>query len=310
MISRNSLIMSVLAGGLLLGSAQPAAAVDINIFYLDAPEYGFNDTYLGAQRRAAFELTMQAIADSLQGDVPIYIDAYFTFGKGIYWGYDDGYPNLFWRDFPNGIPGINYPLALAKQLAGYDPQSTESDMTIIFNGDIDIAGGKYGERFYYGWDGIPGSDVDFITESAHAFLTGAGFYTLIDPQNGEYYPLDGDYYGFPDILSAQLASSPNSYWDKKSANLIDLPAKKRKKAAKSNYKLRWKGPNVVDAVGYMPNMYAPKVKKHDTIPYGVIDHFDPYFDFGQILWPYYGGPMHAFQVSYYGLKDMGWNFYY
>lgn len=291
-------------------TAQEARAVDIVINYLDAPGYGFNDPLLGASRRQAFELAMWGMSATLSSQVPISVDTYFAYGLGTAWGYDDGYPYRFWRDFSGGYPGIYYPSALRNKLYGDDGLPGESDVLVVFNGDIDDLGGRSGERFYYGLDGNPGNNVDFVTISFHAFLRGMGFYTLLNPANGEYYLLDGDTMTYPDILSAHLVQTKKSFLDKKAKLMIDLPPKKRKKALSSKNKLKWWGFNLTNAAGGLVPMYAPKVKKKDPIPYGVADHFDHSYWNRTVMSPTYDwAATHDLGGARWALVDMGWSLY-
>lgn len=305
---RSLLLIPALVAALTTLSPREAEAVDVHIYYRDAPGYGFNDPYLGHERRVAFELTMYAFAAVLHGNVPITVDTYFVYGVGAEWGYGDGWPNALWHDFPGGIAGVSYPVALANQKVYYDGDPANSDLTIIFNGDLDLYGGTRGERFYYGLNGFAGYDVDFITETAHGFLRGIGFYSMMDPYTGHYWPLEGEHIGYPDILTANLAFSKNPFWNKKSNPLISLKPKKRAKAVNGGHKLRWMGIGLSDAAGYLVPMYGPKKSKRSGYPYGVIDHFDPSFGYAELMYPYYTGPLHALNAAAFALWDMGWNF--
>lgn len=306
------LLTSVSAGlcaATLMAMASPAQAVNMTIYYLDSPSVGFNDPGKGANRRAAFEFAMQEIADSINGSVPITVDAYFIYGNGASWGYDDGWPNQVWRDFSNSQAGVYYPVALANQIAGGDFNTGQSDITVIFNGDLDTYGGTYGERFYYGTNANPGSDVDFVTVSLHAAARGLGFMTLLNPADGGYYKFDSDPNGLPDILVTKLASSKKPVWNTKAVMLTNLDPAKRKKAAQSKKGLRWAGPSLTEATGILVPMYAPKVKKNRPVPYGAVDHFSPDWSRNEVVLPFYYKAVHNLGSARYAMRDMGWTMY-
>lgn len=299
-------LLALTAGILLGGFARPAQAVPIQIHYIDAAGYGFNDPLMGPTRRAAFEITMSAFASMLKGSVPITVDTYFDYNMSASGGYNDGWPNTLVRDFRNRpMRNTYYPASLANQLAKTDLDRSKSDMTIYFNGNMDIAGGKYGEKWYYGFDGNAGNDVDFITEAAHGFLRGIGFYTLLNPATGEFFELTGDQTGYPDILSTKLAF----VWDIYKIKLTDLPADLRKWVLHSELALAWIGPSLTQAAGIHVPMHAPATPAGEPESYGVADHFSINFGLYEIMWPWYVAPCHDIAAARYALIDMGWQFH-
>lgn len=293
------------AAACFIAISAPAPAVPITVNYLDEAGVGFNDPVLGQVRRSAFEITMWAFSNTLQGNIPITVDTYFVYGVGAEWGYGDGWPNSFVRDF-NGVPGgVYYPVSLANQLVNADYTTDSADITVIFNGDMDVSGGVYGEKWYYGWDGIAGSNVDFITEAAHGFMRGLGFYTLMNPNDGEYYVLTGDTAGYPDIFTSNLAF----VWGEYNINITQIPANLRKLVMTSENALHWVGPALTQASGFYPTMYCPSVPAGETAPYGVADHFHPDYGQYQLMWPWYVAPCHDLSSARWALMDIGWTLY-
>jgi hypothetical protein len=298
--------VAALVTGLFLVAPTPVPAVPITINYLDAAGKGFKDPTLGPARRAAFEITMYVFSVSLKGTVPITVDTAFSYDAPEDAGYSDGWPNTFLRNF-NGVPaGVWYPSSLANQLTGVDNNPNTSDMTLVFNGELDINGGPSGERWYYGWDGNAGGNVDFITEVAHGFFRGAGMYTLLNPKNGEYYVLGGDTKPYPDIMTTKLSF----VWDVYNIPLTSVPANLRVWALNSEWYLKWTGQALTKAAGMYVPMYAPAVPAADDAPYGVADHFHPSVGGKQIMWPWYVGPCHDLGYAKYLLMDIGWQFYF
>lgn len=289
-----------------LALVSPAQAVPIQVNYMDEPGVGFNDPIKGAARRAAFEATMQVLSNTVKGTVPIVVSTYFEYGLGASWGYSDGWPTMFVRDYDGMKPGTYYPVALANQFYNTVLSPETSDMTIMFNGDLDITGGSYGQKFYYGWDGLPGNDVDFITEAAHGFLRGAGMYTLVNAKTGEYYILEGDTAGYPDIMSTFLAF----VWEDIRIDLTSVPANLRVLGLTCDWYLRWTGAALRQVTGIYVPMYAPYVAPADPAPYGVADHFHPALAGDQLLSPWEVGPIHDLGGAKYTLMDLGWEFYY
>lgn len=305
MMNRITSTLAAMTIACVTALSAPASAVPITVNYLDAPNLGFNDPTLGAARRAAFEVTMYAFSNTLQGSVPITVDTYFVYGVGAEWGYSNGWPNSFVREVPGVAAGIYYPISLANQIVRADYAPTEADMTIIFNGDMDVSGGVYGEKWYYGWDGLAGYDVDFITEVAHGFVCGTGTYTLLDTNTGEYRILTGDTMGYPDVFTSNLAF----VWGGYNINIMQIPPDLRLRLLRSEDALKWTGAALTAAAGYYAPMYCPSVPDGQSAPYGVADHFDPQYGQYQLMWPWYVRPCHDLSSSRYILIDLGWRLY-
>ncbi len=196
----------VLGAFLLAGSAAPARAVPISVTYADAAGEGFNDPTLGGPRRAAFEAAAAVWASTLQGTVPVVIEANMDPLGGSPFGAVLGQagPTNVFRDWvppasPAPVANTFYAIALANQLAGLDLDPANPDISATFNSDVDnpLVLGNIG--FYYGTDGLPpGSDIDFFTVVLHEFGHGLGF---LDGFN-----TDGTYAaGFPLIYDTFLA---------------------------------------------------------------------------------------------------------
>lgn len=174
-------LLGLFAGAALLGAAAPAQAVPIRVTYTDGTGEGFNDPALGSARRRAFEAAAGVWGRRLGGSVPIEINASFdplggsatraTLGQagpeGLFSDWDGASPPPLSRTY--------YAYALANNLAGSDLAPDEADITAQFNSDVDGPNVFGDSGFYYGLDGLSGSDTDFFPVALHELGHGLGF---------------------------------------------------------------------------------------------------------------------------------------
>jgi uncharacterized repeat protein (TIGR01451 family) len=115
---------------------------------------------------AAFNYAANIWASQLQSSVPIHIDACFASLGGLILG--QAGPATFFRDqtgFPTTVTW--YPKALANALHGSELDSSIPDIQAEFTTDY--------SSWYYGTDGNPGINLDFVSVVLHELGHGLGF---------------------------------------------------------------------------------------------------------------------------------------
>ncbi|HVO73308.1 MAG TPA: hypothetical protein VMT35_04750 [Ignavibacteriaceae bacterium] len=181
--------------------------ITFNVTFADGPNEGFNDPTLGPSRQAAFLFGMQVWGNYLQGPAAISIQATMTSRGGTAGSavLASGTSGSFFKDFQNTpITNTWYPKSLVKIISGSDPNDTIFEINIDFNSDVDNSTVLGNKNFYYGTDGLPGTDVDFVTITIHELCHGLGFLDSFN-SNGAY---DFDASStFPDIYDRFLVDS-------------------------------------------------------------------------------------------------------
>ena len=210
-------LMTVLA--LLSVFPGAALAAEIEIVSLDDPNEGLNDasprspeggnfgSTLGAQRRNALEFVAGVLGDRLQSQVPIRVSVRFDDleCESDRANLGQAGPAILVSDFPNAPePGVVYPIALARALAG-ERLLEGDDLAAVFNDRLDAGTGCVGgNRWYYGLDGnAPEGTIDFAPVAAHELVHGLGFVSFVDPESGKLLQ-DENGIEFPDIFSSQI----------------------------------------------------------------------------------------------------------
>lgn len=151
--------------------------VSFAITYADDANEGFNDATLGNDRMTAFEYAVNRWAARLQGPASISIQATMTplSGTVTQTVLASCGPGQFHENFGNAPTGNTYyPEALVEIISGSDPDSNTFDINVDYNSDVDgvVLGGV---DWYYGTDGTPGTDIDFVTVTIHELCHGLGF---------------------------------------------------------------------------------------------------------------------------------------
>ncbi len=152
--------------------------VSFGVEFSDAPGEGFHDPDLGAQRRAAFWFGADAWAASLQGPGWITVNATMTpmGGDSLSAVIASASAASYYRNFTNAPRGGTwYPEALVEVISGTDPNTSQFDINVDFNSDIDDTLVLGQTVFYYGVDGNNGENISFATITIHEICHGLGF---------------------------------------------------------------------------------------------------------------------------------------
>lgn len=214
--------------GARLNKAMVGANVTFSVLYADGAGEGFNDPVLGAQRKAAFEFSLNIWAARLQGPATISVTAEMTARGGTPTSavLASAGAEQFWREFTNA-PHANtfYPEALVEVISGSDPDPGTAEIGVDFNSDVDNGTVLGSCDWYYGTDGSPtGCDIDFVTVTLHEIAHGLGF-TSSGRSSGQFgigvpsYPIIYDLFlvngsgtRLLDIGGASKMTSP-VFWD-------------------------------------------------------------------------------------------------
>lgn len=313
----------VLASGLL--AAGSAGAATITILNSDGPDEGFNEptaatpeggnpgTTLGQQRLNVFEYAAAIWGDRLQStngagnDIEILVDAafddLFCSGSGAVLG--SAGPFNVVRDFTGAIPATWYPFALADAVAGADLDPGSPDIVATFNAVVDDAICLGTRRFYYGFDGNSGTNIDLASVVLHELGHGLGFLTTVNPANGQRMG------GFDDVYMIHLEDhSTGKQWDV----MNDI---QRQTSALDDGDLHWTGPAVVahaleqvalgnitdglHASGHL-EMYAPNPLELGSS----VSHWNPDLTPSDIMEPFLVSPLHSLELTLKLMEDIGW----
>ena len=125
--------------------------------------------------QAAFQYAADIWETLISSPVTIVIDAEWgALPPGVLGGAG---PEDFYRDFPNApASGTWYPIALANSLAGSDLQPASADIGAIFSSSY--------SNWYFGTDGNPGGQIDFVSVVLHEIGHGLGFSGSMVVDNG------------------------------------------------------------------------------------------------------------------------------
>jgi hypothetical protein len=152
---------------LLMQQGVVAAQASVIVNYLAAGQGPVEDgcTTWPVQAQTAFSYAANLWAAQLQSPVPITIDACWgTLGPNTL---GHAGTNHIDRDFPNApIANTWFPIALANALSGTDRVPGSADIYAAFSSTF---------SWYFGTDGIPGGQVDFVTVVLHEIGHGLGF---------------------------------------------------------------------------------------------------------------------------------------
>jgi hypothetical protein len=141
---------------------------------------------LGEARLVALQYAAMIWGSVLQSNVPIVIDASFASLPCTAAGLVNTTVSAEDPNFPGApVADTLYPQALANALAGSDLLPATDDITIVFNSDVDNGTCLGSRSWYYGLDGIPGTDLDFVTVAMHEIAHGLGFQTFMNLTTGD-----------------------------------------------------------------------------------------------------------------------------
>ncbi len=295
------MLLGVLLSVLWLGAAAPAArAVPIRITYTDGSSEGFNDPGLGSARRRAFEAAASVWGRRLGGSVPIEISASFDplGGTATRAVLGQASPQgLFanW-DGPRQPPLSNtyYVYALANNLAGSDLAPDEVDITAQFNSDVDGPDVLGSTNFYYGLDGVSGSDSDFFATALHEMGHGLGFTGLFNRDGSSQSETLASFDRF-------IADGPGL-----DANLITSLSNEERSIAFRSDSLYFAGPRARAASGGRnARLYAPADFSDGSSIYHTDE--DTYHGAEELMTPFSSGNPHdAGPITFAIFLDIGW----
>src|SRR5205085_3921220 len=165
-----------------------AAGVGFNDPAPRSPVGGNNGTTLGQQRLFLFQHAANIWGSILPSNVTITIDARMlaqtcTATSATLASTSS---NSSHRDFAGApVAGHWYKQSLANKLFGAD-LSASNDMTITFNANIDLGCFGPGQVWYYGFDGLEGTNIELLPTVLHEIGHGLGFATLTSGTTGNY----------------------------------------------------------------------------------------------------------------------------
>lgn len=298
----------------VLVGATVVQAATISVINNDSPGEGLNDstpaipvggnsgTTLGSQRFNALQHAADLWAARLTSNVEIRISAVFNPQGGTASSATLGFagPVTGVLNF-SGAPVADtiYPIALANALFGSDVSIGNDDITANFNSDVDgnvVLGSKH---FYYGFDGQPGGDIDFVTVALHELGHGLGFLSFVDVESGAKNS------SFDDVFMLHLEDhSTGLSWP----NMTD---QERVASAIDTNDLHWTGSNTVAAAGGLSagvhtsghvSMYAPNPLELGSS----VSHFDTLLTPNELMEPSFTGANHDLDLTVALFEDLGW----
>lgn len=302
-------------------ASQPALA-EIIIYNGDAADEGFNEAtfttpaggnaanLLGQARLNAFRHAAMLVDDMVSSSVPIEVEATMDSLGGNASGAPLGAAGsiAFDINFPNApVTDTIYTIAHANALAGTDRAPGVSDISAVFNSDVDgdvVLGSFY---WYYGFTPTTNPSFDFLTTVKHEIIHGIGFLSLISPSGQLPVLLDsnGDPIGsFFDAYSLNLEDH-----DGAPADFPSMNDAQRASAMIDNGNLHWTGGNVrtassmlsSGATGDHVHMYAPNPYEQGSST----SHFDITLDPDELMEPYItDNPQMVLTTAL--LQDIGW----
>ncbi len=274
----------------------------MTVAYGDGPGEGFNDPTLGSDRRAAFEAGMAVWTGLLQGPGNVSINATMTPRGGTVFSATlaSAAPAQWWRNFTNApIANTYYPEGLVDVIQGSDPDTGTLDINVDFNSDIDNSTVLGTRDFYYGLDGNPGTDFDFLNITIHELAHGLGFADSFT-STGSFGLNPG---GWPTVYDRFVVNAAGT-------NLVNLPVS----SANVTSPVFWEGPiagyahtaeHLFDGTGEPP-LFAPTTFNGGSS----IAHLDEATYTGEwdLQTPNYDEAIHdPDRVMLAVLEDIGWS---
>ena len=310
-------LLLALSAFLAAGSPTASAKTTINIINGDSAGEGFNDTTavdpiggntgttVGEQRLIALQYAADIIGASLNSDVDINVLAEFESQGGNRFGAPlaAAGPVSVHIDFGGGDSNTWYVAALANKLAGED-LANSSDISAIFNSDVDSSSVLGDATWYYGLDANPSSgDIDFVTVSIHELLHGFGFISLVDASDGSLFDDSPDAYS---THVGRAGVSPSSF--------VNMSNFQRSNALTATGDLQWTGSytssqlsNItsgtnIDSGDTFVEIYAPNPIESGS----TLSHFSNTVSPDTLMEPAYAGANHSLGLAAALLSDIGW----
>lgn len=227
----------------------------ISIINSDGVGEGFNDTTvksaeggnsgnLGQQRLNLFNFAAGIWGAFLDTNVQINVSSQFNVltpcssGGGVL---GSAGANTLHGNFTNAeFLNTWYHAALANKRAGSDLSPANSDMSAIFNSNVDNGCLGTGTRFYYGLNNsTPSGTTNLLIVLLHEMGHGLGFSSFV---NGSTGALNS---GLPDVYTRYMYDQTTSkYW----YQMTDV---ERQVSALNNNNVFWDGPNVKAASDFL-----------------------------------------------------------
>jgi len=244
------LAFTLLVAMLLLAAPAFAPAATVTIINLDGAGEGFNDptprapvggnpgVTLGAQRLNVFQHAADIWGGLLTSSVVITVEANFDpmFCTATSAVLGAAGPQTVEMNFagPPEHADTWYVAALANAVAGTDLDADFSDIGITFNSDVDDPACLGTRSWYYGYDGLEGTDIELVPVVLHEMGHGLGFLTLVDDTSGT------EFMDFPDVYERfMLDLTTGKHWADET-----MTDEERVASAVNNGNLVWDGPAV------------------------------------------------------------------
>lgn len=277
------------------------------------PVGGNSGTTRGEQRRIALNHALDILGETLTGSVPIQINAQFQTLDldSDFTVIAAARPTALLRDFTSA-PKSNtwYPAALAKQYAGQDLTigADFADIDVQFDSNID-SNLIDGMSWYYGLDGLPGSNqLDFVTVALHELIHGLGFISVLDYEATDQIAIVDLYDGRADVFSGflqQRYSSPLA--------LLDMNSAQRASALTATGNLQWSGSaGRYVSFGFQNGVNNGNIQLYAPTPYepgSSTSHTSNELTPNDLMEPAYNGPDHNVGIGAAVLADIGWGNY-
>jgi hypothetical protein len=270
---------------LALVSVTAVNAAVITILNNDGPGEGFNDptpaapvggnpgVTIGQQRLNVFQHAADIWGGLLPSVVTIVIRAQFnpqtcTPTSAVL---GSAGPSEVFANFTGAlIANTWYHVALANKLGGVDLNPGLYDINATFNsnlnGDVNCLGGR---KWYYGYDGLEGTDVELLPVVLHEMGHGLGFSTLVGSNGAEMQ-------GIPDLYERYIRDNTlGMTWD-------TMTQAQRAASAINTGNVVWNGPCVTahspEFLGGIPTMFVNSGALPPKIPLGVAGFGPQTFD--------------------------------
>ena len=244
---RHAFAPALLTLAFVLAAPALASAATVTVINLDGAGEGFNDptprapvggnpgVTLGAQRLNVFQHAADIWGGLLTSPVVITVeanfDSQFCTATSAVLGFAG--PNTVEMNFTSAEHANTwYAAALANATAGTDLDTDFNDIGIVFNSEVDKPACLGTRSWYYGYDGLEGTDIELVPVVLHEMGHGLGFLTLVDDSNG------AELMGFPDVYERfMLDLTTGKHWN-------EMTDGEREASAVNNGNLVWDGPAV------------------------------------------------------------------